>query len=525
MTLLRNRAVAASRHPERLVLAAVVLALAGGTYVATGLDAIEALRAFPELPDAGREQLAVIVTMVLLVWIAAPFTTTARRDLTVRKFVLLPIGASPLASGLYVAGLVGVGPLLTVGLIGYTVSAYVYDVVGAVLVASVAACLVLVAVAIGRLIGLALDLLALAPRGRLVATLSAVPALLVAFAGFELMRAGSVDPALEAGIGSSGTAPPSWLAWLPSGWAAEGIVAGADGELGVALAACGGLLVVLAVLAWSMRALVARTLVTDDRSTDRAHARTGSPFDGFAARLPAGRVGAVAARTLRLFIRTPGRLSGWALFVGAFGLLFSVIAAVNLPEPWAPFAALALTFPLAIHRANEIGADAAGFWMDVVSPGDRGADVLGRDLAALLIDAPLLVGAVAVYTVVWRSWAMAVPALVIVAAGWCITAAVAHVVAVRLATAAGAATDSRRSAGSSTGGMLQPFVAEILAIVGLLPLVVAIVWPAVTADAWLWVAAPAAALYGAAVWFATFRWAAWWTGRHEAELVAMLSTS
>ena len=73
--------------------------------------------------------------------------------------------------------------------------------------------------------------------------------------------------------------------------------------------------------------------------------------------------------------------------------------------------------------------------------------------------------------------------------------------------------------------MLQPFVAEILAIVGLLPLVVAIVWPAVTADAWLWVAAPAAALYGAAVWFATFRWAAWWTGRHEAELVAMLSTS
>ncbi|MEZ5134660.1 MAG: hypothetical protein R2699_06275 [Acidimicrobiales bacterium] len=522
MTLLRNRAVAASRHPERLVLAAVVLALAGGTYVATGLDAIEALRAFPELPDAGREQLAVIVTMVLLVWIAAPFTTTARRDLTVRKFVLLPIGASPLALGLYVAGLVGVGPLLTVGLIGYTVSAYVYDVVGAVLVASVAACLVLVAVAIGRLIGLALDLLALAPRaaggdpvggagvaGRVRRLRAHAPA-----ASTRRSKPGSARPARRRRRGWRGSrrggrpkgsspAPTASSAWRsPPAAACSWCSPSWHG-------ACG-------------RSSPERSSPTTARPTVRA--RTGSPFDGFAACRQAGSAPWRRARCGCSSARRDG-CRGWALFVGAFGLLFSVIAAVNLPEPWAPFAALALTFPLAIHRANEIGADAAGFWMDVVSPGDRGADVLGRDLAALLIDAPLLVGAVAVYTVVWRSWAMAVPALVIVAAGWCITAAVAHVVAVRLATAAGAATDSRRSAGSSTGGMLQPFVAEILAIVGLLPLVVAIVWPAVTADAWLWVAAPAAALYGAAVWFASFRWAAWWTGRHEAELVAMLSTS
>ncbi len=525
VALLRNRAAAAARHPERIMLALVVVAFAGGTYVATGLETIEGLRAFPELPDAGREQLAVILTMVVLFWIAAPFTTTARRDLTVRKFVLLPIGASPLALGLFVAGMVGVGPLLTAALVGYIVSAYVDDVVGGVLVASVAVCFVLVAVALGRLIGLALDLLALAPRGRLVATLSALPALLVALASFELLRAGSVDPALEAGVGSSATPPPSWLAWLPTGWAADGIADGASGAVGPALAACAGLLVLLAAVAVASRAVVARTLVTADRSTDRARERVGSPFAGFARRLPSGRTGAIAARSLRLFVRTPGRLSSWALFVGMFGLLFSVIAAVNLPQPWAPFAALALTFPLAIHRANEIGADASGYWMDVVSPGNRRADVLGRDLAALVVDGPLLVGTVAVYAVVWHGWVMVVPALVMVAAGWCITAAVAHLVAVRLATAAGSATDTRRAAGSSTGGMLQSLVAELVAIVGLIPLVLAIVWPALSGDAWLWVSVPAAAVYGGAMWFSSFRWASWWTGRHEAELVAMLSSS
>ncbi len=524
VTLLRERAHALARHPDRLLVGLVVLGFAGSAWLTSGIDVVERLSSLHAGPDAGREQLQVLACLLVMAWLVAPLATTNRRDLTVRRFVLLPIDATRLTSGLFVAGLVSLGPLLTAVVVGVTARGYLDEAVGGVLVVLGALSLVLLAITVGRLVGFALDLVALLPRARTITMVATLPVLVVAFAGFELARAGFADPSLEAGVGSASTPPPAWLSWLPPSWAGSAMADAAEGSPGAALLALAGVVGVTAVLAVVLRLVVARTMVTDDRSGAGRGARADDAFAGFAARLPGDRTGAIAARTLRLFVRTPGRLTGYAFYVGIFGLVLSVLIAVNLPPADAPLAVVVITFALGMRRANEYGADANGWWMDVVSPGPRRGDVLGRDLGGLLVDGPLLVAVTAVFTVVWRAWAMFLPALGLAATGWLIGATVTHVVSVRLATAPPTATDTRRAgSGSTSGGYLQAVATELGFVVLMLPVVVAAVVPLVLDEVWLAVTVPLALAYAVGLWLVTLRRSAHWLDHHEARLLQQLT--
>jgi hypothetical protein len=107
--------------------------------------------------------------------------------------------------------------------------------------------------------------------------------------------------------------------------------------------------------------------------------------------LPATPTGAVVARELHTWQRDPGRRLTVLLALLIAGLNLAVPAiAFHLPAvlPWAGLAAALI---MGMGAANLYGEDGTAFWLTRMVPGVERADVRGRQLAWLLVVAPLTV--------------------------------------------------------------------------------------------------------------------------------------
>jgi ABC-2 type transport system permease protein len=362
-----------STNPAWVILGAVIgLLSVAGTVV---LGAVHYHR-----PAAGADVLAVVFGVWMLGRVSAAALNGGDGTLRPEMFRLLPISVRKLATSLLAVAFVDASLVFLLVAFGALVlyAAHYGAAVVAVAVVAVLSQVVLLVVA-GTLMSGTLSLGS--RRARDIQTLFVA---LVITAG---SLAAAVLPLL-AHVLTNGTAPglSFVVRVLPSGWGAVAVDAARRSDWGLSIAALAGLLVLSGLLAAVWPTLLRRRLTAVGRSSH-------GPASAANRRriLPTTPLGAVLAKELRLWSRDTLRLTCLliALFVGVLTCVIStLISGSNFMLPWAG----ALTALIAGACAcNLYGNDGGSIWLTLTTPGAERADVRGRQLAWLLIVAPVTV--------------------------------------------------------------------------------------------------------------------------------------
>lgn len=373
-------------------------------------------------------------TVVAVAWAMLPllvFGTDETLDPT--RLALLPITRRTLARGMFVAALVGVGPLATVvvllgaavGLSGGPLSVAI----GVVAVAlQVALC-----ITGSRALAAAFSTLLRSRRGRDLAVVFGL-AMIVIIQGGNLV----VQRAITSGLHGSLDAlreVADYARWAPPGMAADAIAMARDGRYGVALAELAVVAAVVALLMWLWIAAVGRALETYDASTQRASDdRRGRPARRL---LPvAGKVGAVVGKELRYAWRDPRRKVGWLAMIGV-----GIVVTFSFTNPntvGADGPTLPMYFAAAVaglQAANQYGIDGPATWMNAVAIGsarDMRADIAGRNIAHATVALPCLAALdVATTLITGADTEAAVRAMALAAGVYAITLGLCDVTSVR----------------------------------------------------------------------------------------------
>lgn len=375
---LKLRVLAHSLHGRRAVLFVLgaIYGLVGGVGSALLPLVVDDVRTATDL-------VALFVALWALGWVAGPIALGGG-DETIRpeNFALLPVRPTPLAWGMAAASLVGTAPVAT--LIAFSAHGWVGlrsgalpAVVGAVGALAELALVLLVS----RVVVAALGAVMGSRRGQdLGVVLAALGAL--AFLPLQLLFT-SLAPVLAGGggLGTLGTV----LRALPTGWAAVAVAAAAEGDpllavvplLGLGVL-CAGLLVL-----WG-RLLERRLTVAAVSAGPTARAtRTGRRTTR-----PRGPVGAVVARELLLWRRDARRRS---LLVTSLllGLVLPAVSGGGVSGAVA-YTALWLAVFATTQLANLYGLDGGSIWHLLVVGDAARADVRGRQIAWLVVVAPVV---------------------------------------------------------------------------------------------------------------------------------------
>lgn len=197
---------------------------------------------------------------------------------------------------------------------------------------------------------------------------------------------------------------------LPTGPAARATAGAAAGESVTAiawLAASVGWLVVLLV-AWSLaltRSLERPLAVRAAGERSQRRPATDALFPAYARWLPRGRVGAVAAKELRLLVRDPRQRV--ALIGSAFGGSAFVFMGLADPSPNSVLRACAVSFFIAATATNMYGFDGTSHWLNVAAGDDARADLSGKCLARGLVALVAGSATVVLLAVVTDGWSRA----------------------------------------------------------------------------------------------------------------------
>ncbi|AHH95016.1 hypothetical protein [Kutzneria albida] len=339
----------------------------------------------PGGPEVGTTIAAALAAAWTLGWLFGP-VLTGGGDETLRpeNFALLPVPPTRLAFGMLAASLVGVPPVATlIAFAGLVVAALSYG-AGAVVVAVLAVLLQLaLAVLLSRVVIAALGAVLGSRRGKDLGVL------LAAFVGLAYVPARFAIEALAPLIvGQSSPVFTSVLLDLPTGWGADAVGAAVRADWAVAI----GLLLALAVLdgllvlAWA-RLLTRRLTVPQAAGRGRA-AKTGTERVRRVL-LPVSPVGAVVGKELRVWWRDARRRAMLltSIVIGIFIPVFSSAGRSGIFM--LPFAALWIVFFASLQATNLYGFDGSAVWHTLVMPGAARADVRGRQVAWLLIVAPV----------------------------------------------------------------------------------------------------------------------------------------
>jgi ABC-2 type transport system permease protein len=361
-TLVRMR-LAAFRHAFRdgfratwIVTGGLVgLALAGGTIWIAG--------------RGDNDILVVLLGIWMLGWVVGPlFAGGGDETLKPEYFTMMPLSPRTLSTGLLVASLAGVAPVISlIALVSLVVAS---GGIVAGLVAVPALLLQLLCFVLASRLAVAVYGVLLQVRaGAVIAAL--VNAFILAFTaqGWALIVA-FVSTDVQGAMARAARI-------APSGWAFDAVQAADRGDwlqvVGLLLA-----LVVLAVamlFAWSAL-LVRRTTAT------RAG---GKPRRLLAAKTPQG---AAAAKEIRSWTRD--LLYGHkAVFSIAYGLFFCLMPlAIGMKSmlPWAGPAAVVMAGSMC---SNLYGADGTAYWMTLMTPGSNRPDVRARQRGFLLVFGPV----------------------------------------------------------------------------------------------------------------------------------------
>lgn len=427
---------------------------------------------------------------VLFLWAFGPIATaTSDGTLDVDQLAVFPLAAPQLMPGLLGASIAGFGGLATVitfagAFVGLAPLSPL-----AVLTALAVALELATCVTFGRLLGTVMSGAARNRRWRDI-VLFAGPAvaiginLLIQFAvrdsfGESTGTAPSLeDNAFARGLLAAARLLPSGPAAMAAGFARAGRV------LPSVAALLAGTLVLFAGLALWYSALE-RTLSsagagTSGRSRRRA---AGRPRDLYPAALawalPENRVGAVAAKELRVTARDPRQRMAMmsSLFIVALSLI-SVRAGTWLGSPEGVLFLLAPAYGASLTATNLFGFDGTAHWMNVAAGDDIRRDLLGKWVARLAFIVPVL-GLVAWYLVARAGSATyLVPALALAFGLTGTSLGVGSALSVRLPFPMPTSKSNVFSSGNAGRGSL----AAILSIV-VLPLQVALFGPLAVAVA------------------------------------------
>jgi len=386
------------------------------------------------IATAGRDRLAedlvvLLFNALLLGWLVLPVLTFSGDDLLDPiKLVLLPLTRRQLMTVMGVGALVGVAPLATLvaalGLLPATSEGPASLLVDLLAVGL----LLILCVSTSRAVAASLSGLLRSRRGRdvgvaLVALL-AVSAQLVNPLLQLSTRAGGPGQSALAGL----TAP---LRWTPAGLLAT---APARGPLGTFASLAAVTLLLALVLLWWERS-VRRSLERPDAAGSRRRRTTTLAPRGVP--LPAGRVGAVAAKDLRYLLREPRRLVNAATSVVVPLLAVGIgplLLAGGRPPSWLVFAVCGVALLGGFTGSNRFGLDGSATWLLLSTATDRRdprRDLLGGDLAVALVTVPFVAVAAVGLAALTGGWSFLLPALGCALALLALGAAASGAVAVR----------------------------------------------------------------------------------------------
>ena len=301
----------------------------------------------------------------------------------------MPIPPRRLATGLLGASFAGVAPAVT--LVAFAVLPLTAAQFGVlpVLVAVPAALLELVMVVLlSRVVAAGLAATMSSRRGQELGGLLMAVVIALASGGWSLATV--IGQQLAAGTSPAlGTA----LRVLPSGWGAVAVAAADRSDWPVVLAALTGLAVLSVLLLGAWARLLPVTMRRSGGRAPRA-ARSATAAGQPAAwerLLPASPTGAVVAKELRAWRRDPGRSLLLLLALLISGLNLAVPALAFHVPAGLPWVGLAAALIVAMGAANLYGDDGTALWLTRMVPGVERADVRGRQVAWLLVVAPVMV--------------------------------------------------------------------------------------------------------------------------------------
>lgn len=330
--------------------------------------------------DAG-DLLAVVLFGWAVGWIAGPVVMGTDQAVRREHLALLPLTARQTATGLLGAALVGVGPAVTLVALATLVAYGVALGPAAAVVAVPAAALTLLLLAL--LSQVALALVGALLGGRVTAALLAIP-----WAALLALTANSWAPiaALGGSHPLSGQLPPvlaTALRALPSGWPLAAVEAAGRGQWATACAALAGLGAVVLALHRAWARLLRRP----------AAAPSPQPRGGRSPRRagPGGRLGAVLGRELRTWSRDFIRIH-YLAFALAYGVVYVLLPLFVGSTGYFPLTGIIVVTLAAACSAHLHSSDGTALWLTLVVPGAERTDVRGRQLAWLVVVAPLGVG-------------------------------------------------------------------------------------------------------------------------------------
>jgi len=333
-------------------------------------------------PDSRQVVLVAGSVMLALGWLVASIVL-AGADGTLDADLLLPfpLRRREMAAGVLGSAALGPGGLFTVLVVAGAVAGTAPLGPGAILSVAAGAVVVGQCLATTRLATTALSRAARTGRGRNVA-LFVVP-----LTGFLVNIGVNV---LGRSLSRS-QGPPAWVrtatrfaSLTPPGLAGRSMDLAAGGRLAWALAALVGGALWLALLLRLWVGAIDRLQTTAPSSAGGARSVGLDLFGGALRLLPRSRLGAVAAKELRLQWRDPRQR------IGLFGLLAGPLAVVaiqgvNTRSGLAPvFLASLPATTIATAAANLWGYDGKRYWVQVAAPDDPRADLYGKVLARVI---------------------------------------------------------------------------------------------------------------------------------------------
>lgn len=350
-------------------------------------------------PGALTQWVGLAFAAMLIGWVVLPLTAAgAEGTLDADALALLPLRAPDLMPGLLLASALGFGGVMTaIMLVGAAVGLAPPSPAAVV---TVAACVLQLAVCVatGRLVITVLSMAARKRRWRDVA-LTVAPLLGVALQGVRFLR---IEETTELPYGLRVA-----TLLLPSGPPSIAAAAARQGRMLFAVVALVVGLAYLAVLLQLWWSAIQRVTTTAE---ERGPATSGPPrslFRGLARWLPRDRVGAVAAKELRVSWREPRqralRLSLAFPAVAPFFVLHGsdgLVVATVLPA-----------YFLTAGATNQFGFDGARHWANVAAGDDIRRDLLGKNLALAVQVAVVVTVLAAAAVAVTGAWGRLLPAL------------------------------------------------------------------------------------------------------------------
>mgnify|MGYP000456888681 CR=1 FL=1 len=355
---------------------------------------------------------------VLAVWVLGPIVAAGSEGtLDPDRLAPFPLTRRQLMPGLLLSSLIGFGGLVSVLLLLALFGAMVPASPLALVTVAGLACHLLLCAALSRLVGTVLSGATRNRRWRDLALIAGPVVGLSLNVGLQTLSRSLTDV-------NGGVADPNRfdrvraVGRVAGGPAALAVGLAREGRAGAALTALAAALLLLGVVLWAWAVALERALTSGKGSGVRP-GRTPRPLrPKLLPFLPAGRLGAVAAKDLRLTWRDPRQR------VALFGIVFAAavpvfsLRALSSTSPRVLLIAALPAFVLGTQSTNQYGFDGAAHWVSVATGDDPRPELLGKNLARLLIAVPCFVLALVGLSLRADSTEFALPAFGLAAAGF-----------------------------------------------------------------------------------------------------------